>query len=81
MVQPYAFVDTAWVRNEDRLLTPGGRQRLTSVGGGARVAVGERAFIDAVVAAPLDRVGIQARRGDVRFLVSLTTRFSPGSRR
>jgi hemolysin activation/secretion protein len=81
MVQPYVFFDAAWVRNEDRLLAPGGRQHLASVGGGARAAFGERAYVDAVLAVPLDRAGFQARRGDVRFLISLTTRFSPGSRR
>jgi hemolysin activation/secretion protein len=81
MVQPYVFLDAAWVRNEDRLRASGERQRLASLGGGARAAFGDRAFVDAVLAVPLDRAGVQARRGDVRFLVSLTTRFSPGSRR
>ena len=80
-VQPYVFLDAAWVRNEDRFLAPGGRQRLASIGGGARAAFGDRGFVDAVIAAPLDRAGLQPRRGDVRFLISLTTRFSPGSRR
>ncbi|MDB5720831.1 MAG: hypothetical protein JWP15_1449 [Alphaproteobacteria bacterium] len=81
MIQPYAFFDTAWIRNEDRLLATGGHRSLASVGGGARAAFGDRAFLDAVLAVPLERAGLQTRRGGVRFLISLTTRFSPGTSR
>jgi hemolysin activation/secretion protein len=81
MIQPYGFFDLAWVRNEDRLLAVSGKRHLASIGGGARAAFGDRAFVDAVIAVPLEKAGLQTRRGDIRFLISLTTRFSPGSRR
>jgi hemolysin activation/secretion protein len=77
-VQPYVFVDRATVWNED-VQTVGGRQTLTSVGGGVRAVYGDRGQLDVVLAAPLDRAGLQTERGDVRLLVSLTTRLWPWS--
>ena len=77
--QPFVFADQAWVWNEDELLGVG-RQELTSVGGGVRVAWGNRLRLDAVIAHPLDRTLLQEER-DTRFLVSLTTRLVPWSNR
>jgi hemolysin activation/secretion protein len=75
-IEPYAFVDQAWAWNRDRVLVIP-EAELTSVGGGVRAAFGSRFLIDAFVAAPLDPTPLQTRRGNVRFLVSLTTRLWP----
>lgn len=77
--QPYLFLDTAWVSNEDRQNAADVRQNLTSVGGGVRAVLGDRAQLDMVVAVPLDRAGLQTRRAGPRLLVSLTTRLWPWS--
>lgn len=79
-VQPYLFFDQAWVRNEDVFLSAG-RQELSSVGGGVRAVYGDRLRLDVALAVPLDRLAGQARRGDPRLLVSLTTRLWPWSSR
>lgn len=76
----YVFFDHAWVWNEDVLLAfP--RQRLSSLGGGVRAALGDRFRLDVTLAVPLQRAGLQTERGDVRLLVSLTTRLWPWSLR
>ncbi|WP_129794517.1 ShlB/FhaC/HecB family hemolysin secretion/activation protein [Sphingosinicella sp. CPCC 101087] len=75
-VQPYVFVDVARVWNED----PGvAGDRLASAGGGLRALWGDRVQADMTVAIPLERVGLQADRGDVRFLFTLTTKLLPWS--
>jgi hemolysin activation/secretion protein len=74
--EPYVFVDQAWVWNRDRIFAIPDEE-LTSVGGGIRAAFGSLFRIDALVAFPLDRAPLQARRSDPRFLVTLTTRLWP----
>ncbi|MEA3029367.1 MAG: hypothetical protein QOG13_692 [Sphingomonadales bacterium] len=74
--EPYLFFDQAWVWNEDRIFSLG-RQELGSVGGGVRAAYGDRFRLDLLVAVPLDRGPLQARKGDPRILVSFTTRLWP----
>ncbi len=73
--QPYAFIDSAWVwtRNAAPGFDP---QRLTSVGAGARLALADQARLDMTLAIPMRSVG-RTQSGDVRFLVSLTTRLLP----
>jgi hemolysin activation/secretion protein len=78
-IQPYAFVDAAWVSNEDRLFTIAGPNHLVSVGGGIRAAFADRARLDIGVAVPLRRAGLLADRPDPRLLVSLITRLWPWS--
>ena len=78
-VQPYLFLDTAWISNEDRQNAGETRRNLTSVGGGVRAVLGDRAQLDVVLAVPLERAGLQTRRPDPRLLVSLTTRLWPWS--
>jgi hemolysin activation/secretion protein len=80
--QPFAFFDAAWVWNEDRLYVPYARspERLFSAGGGIRAAWGDHARLDALVAAPLRRTGLQADKGDLRFLMSLTLKLLPWRR-
>lgn len=82
-IQPFAFLDAAWVWNEDRLFAPypsSDRERLYSAGGGLRAAWGDHARLDAVLAAPLRRAGLQAGKGDMRALVSLTLKLHPWTR-
>lgn len=75
--QPFAFVDQAWAWNGERLF-PIGRQELTSVGGGVRLAYGDALRAELLVAAPLDRTALQPDR-DPRILLSITTRLLPWS--
>lgn len=75
--QPFAFFDSAWVSNEDRLFAPGGPNHLASLGAGLRAAWQDRARLEAMIAIPLNRAGLLAARPDPRFLVSLTTRLLP----
>jgi hemolysin activation/secretion protein len=77
-VEGYAFWDHAFVSNEDRLVATGGRNHLNSVGGGARVNF-DRFTLDAALAVPLNRVGIENTKPDPRVLISLTSRLWPWS--
>jgi hemolysin activation/secretion protein len=79
-VEGYAFWDHALVRNRDRLVVVEGSEHLDSVGGGARVNF-DRFALDASLAVPLTRIGIEDKRPDPRFLLSLTTRLWPWSYR
>jgi hemolysin activation/secretion protein len=78
-VQPYAFVDTEWLWNRG---TPSGfdPQQLTSVGAGTRISWADKARLDVTVAVPVRDVG-PVQSGDVRVLVSLTTRLVPWGNR
>ena len=75
-IQPFGFVDSAWVWNKDRpgALDP---QKLTSVGGGVRASLANRFRLEATLAVPTRRAGLQARNGDVRLLISLSTLLLP----
>jgi len=79
-VEGYGFWDHAEVRNHDRLVIVAGSEHLDSVGGGARINF-DRFQVDASVAVPLTRVGLDDKRPDPRFLLSLTTRLWPWSYR
>ena len=75
--QPYAFVDAAWVWDQVDGVRKFDPQRLVSTGGGVRATWGDHARLDATVAVPLERPFPDTRRGDVRFLMTLTTRLLP----
>ena len=79
-IQGYAFFDHARVSNLDQLFVIDQSNHLNSVGGGARIAY-DRFLLDAAVAVPLTRVGLEDRKPDPRILVSLTTRLWPWSYR
>ncbi|MFN3552141.1 MAG: ShlB/FhaC/HecB family hemolysin secretion/activation protein [Novosphingobium meiothermophilum] len=72
-VQPFVFADAAWVWNKGLA----GSQRLTSAGGGVRGELASGLRLDATLAVPLESAGLQGRKPDPRFLVSLTTRLVP----
>jgi hemolysin activation/secretion protein len=72
-VQPYVFGDVARVWNEG----PGGEDHLASAGGGLRAELGDRFRLDATLAVPLERAGLQTKLDKPRFLLTLTTRILP----
>ena len=87
LIQPYVFGDAAWVWNkgrgdilcgtEPRPPSCKDPQHLKSAGGGLRAGLDERMAIDAAVAVPLEKAGIDHKRGSPRFLLTLTTRLLP----
>lgn len=77
-IEGYAFWDQVRIKNLDRFLDVPGRPYLHSVGGGARINF-NRFALDAAVAFPLTRIGIDNRRPPTRFLISLTSRLWPWS--
>lgn len=76
-LQPFLFFDAAWVSNHDLIFPAIGPQRLASAGGGVRAVFGDRARLEIILAAPLERAGLETRRPDPRLLVTLTTRLLP----
>lgn len=73
VTQPFVFGDVGWTF----LRGTSGSQRLTSAGAGLRTEIGSRYRLDGVVAVPIERAGLQTKRGDVRLLVTLTARLLP----
>ena len=73
-VQPYVFGDAAWVWNKN---DGEGARHLKSAGGGLRAELGDRFRLDGTIAVPLEKTGIDDRKGDVRLLVTLTSRILP----
>jgi hemolysin activation/secretion protein len=76
--EPYAFADAGWVWNKFDPLNMGARP-IGSVGGGVRMLWGDRARLDLGLAVPTNTVGLR-QAGDVRFLMTLTTRLVPWGR-
>lgn len=72
-LQPYVFGDMARVWNKN---APGS-DSLYSAGLGVRGGLGDRVSLDTTLAVPLKRTGLLDERGDVRLLVTLTTRILP----
>ena len=77
-IEGYLFWDHAAVKNLDRLFVVAGSNKLDSAGSGVRVSW-NRFALDAALAVPLTRVGIEDKRPGPRLLVSLTTRLWPWS--
>ena len=73
--QPYGFFDyaAAWQKGIR------GSVDLASAGAGMRVAFSDMAALDAAVAIPFDRTPLETEKGDVRFLLSFSTRILPWS--
>jgi hemolysin activation/secretion protein len=76
-IQPFAFFDMGRVWNRDLLNAARDPQKLESVGGGLRMALGDRLRLDTAVAFPLRRAGLQTEKPDPRLLISLTSRLLP----
>lgn len=77
-VEGYVFFDHARVSNRDRLFVLDGSNRLSSLGGGARLSF-DRFLLDAALAVPLTRVGLLDEKPDPRLLISLKSRLWPWS--
>ena len=73
-IQPYVFGDAAWVWNKN---VSGDPDHLKSAGGGVRGQLDDRLALDALVAVPLEKAGALNKRGDARFLLTLTARLLP----
>ena len=73
-LQPYVFGDAAWVWNKH---DGEGADHLMSAGGGIRAELADRFRLDGTVAVPLEKTGFDNRKGDVRVLVTLTTKILP----
>lgn len=76
-LQPYVFSDVAFVWNEDPSRRPGNPDKLSSAGGGLRVAWGRGLQSDVLVAVPLQRPDLAPTKGDVRLLFTLSARLLP----
>lgn len=79
-VQGYAFLDSAWLWDNNGGST-GNAQHLTSAGGGVRAAIGDRFKLDTILAVPMAKLIALGGRGDVRLLVNLTMNLLPWKRR
>jgi hemolysin activation/secretion protein len=77
-IEGFVFWDHSSVGNEDDLFVLDQSDHLDSVGGGARV-VFDRFTLDAALAVPLTRIGLDDTKPDPRFLISLTSRLWPWS--
>lgn len=77
-VQPFVFFDAGWIWNEDSAFAGLGAEEVYSVGGGARIALGDKFRLDLTAAKPLRRTALELERQDIRFLVSLTAQFGLG---
>lgn len=75
VAEPYVFADAGWVWN--RFAPAGGDpQVIGSLGAGVRTVWGDKARLDLGLAVPTRTVGAR-QAGDVRFLMTLTTRLVP----
>jgi hemolysin activation/secretion protein len=72
--QPYLFGDAAWAwdKNDGE-----GAHHLKSAGGGVRAEMSDRFRLDGTIAVPLEKAGIDNSKGDVRLLLTLTSRILP----
>ncbi len=75
-LEPFVFVDYAKAWIDDAIAGPDPRSVLTA-GGGVRGRYGDWVDFNLTLAAPLQRAGFQATKGDVRLLFTLTTRLLP----
>ncbi len=76
-IQPYAFVDAAWVWNHDQAFVGLNPQKLVSVGGGLRAAIHDAVRLDAGVAVPLhDPLGLNVK-GKARFMLNFSFQLLP----
>ncbi|MEN9932585.1 MAG: hypothetical protein RIS17_1158 [Pseudomonadota bacterium] len=78
--QPYVFVDAGWAWSRRAGPTVANPESLVSAGAGARLLISDRARLDLGGAVALKDAG-PARAGDVRLLLTLTTRLLPWSTR
>lgn len=73
---PFAFFDAAWAWRNDGGLS-GDPGRVLTAGGGVRVPWGDRVESNFTLAVPIERAGLQEKRGDVRLLFTIAARLTP----
>lgn len=78
-VQPFAFYDAAWVHNKQAKAAVIGirNDHLMSAGAGIHALLSNRLRLDATVAVPMNRAGLETRTRNPRFLISLTSKLWP----
>jgi len=75
--QPFVFFDLQAVSTKN---VPGDPDTISSIGGGVRTTIGQRATFDVFGAVPLERAPFDIERGDFRVLLSLTIKLAPWRR-
>lgn len=75
--QPFVFFDLQAVSTKN---VPGDPDTISSIGGGVRTTIGQRATFDVFGAVPLERAPFETERGDFRVLMSLTIKLAPWKR-
>jgi hemolysin activation/secretion protein len=72
-LQPYVFADNAWTWNRGGT----GSVKLSSLGGGLRLNLADKARLDATLAFPTQNTVRSNQRGGTRFLISFSTNLIP----
>lgn len=75
-LQPYGFIDAAWVWNHDSDM-PDDPQKIVSVGGGLRAAIHDAIRLDVGVAVPLRETPGTNVKGKARFMLNLSFQLLP----
>lgn len=75
--EAFLFLDRAWVSDEPLGAAPPASDTLTSYGAGIRIAMRETYRLEAMLAAPIDRVKLLGVRPDPRILITLSTSLWP----
>jgi hemolysin activation/secretion protein len=73
-LQPYLFADNAWTWNRG---SGGGSTKVSSLGGGIRLNLADKARVDAAVAFPTQNTVGFNQSGKARFLLSFSTNLFP----
>jgi hemolysin activation/secretion protein len=75
--EAFIFFDHGWIANEPLGGAPGEEERLTSIGGGLRMAIADTNRLELVVAVPVDRAKILGFVPDPRILLTFSTSLWP----
>jgi hemolysin activation/secretion protein len=75
--EAFAFVDEAWVDDEPFFGAPAAYEDLTSFGAGLRLVFRETYRLEAVIAAPIDKVALLGVTPDPRILITFSASLWP----
>jgi hemolysin activation/secretion protein len=73
-VQPFTFIDAAWLYTRGPLATYANPGRIVSLGGGLRAAFGDHLQLETTLAIPTELSPHVAGESKPRLLISLTVR-------
>lgn len=79
ILQPFAFVDAAWIWNHDAGIA-NNRQSAYTGGGGLRMRWGDHGDANFTLSVPFKDAGFANSGGDVRFLFTIRARLQPWDR-